>query len=831
MQSKRSLFNFNSSWKFHYGDIEEHNINTVHAHFKRPEYVKAGNHGLAYTTYDDSSWNIVDLPHDFVIERNEYDTTTPSCTGSFAKSIVWYRKTFLIPEEDRGSRIFIQFDGVYRNCEVWLNGNLAGRHVGGYMGFELEITELLKYGSSNSFAVKVDATDYEGWWYEGGGIYRDVRVLKTNQTRIIDNEVHAEQSNILVDKLTATISISGAIDFGLMLDEPKSREIIVNIYNPDKDLVATKTLTLSGESYDKKDFRAEFDLKDIKLWSLEQRNLYKAEIIVKNSRENLDNYSTTFGIRTIKYSAERGFELNNKTVKLYGVCGHDDFAGVGVALTRPIIQYKIDRLMEMGVNAYRCAHNPPDPKFLEICDRVGVLVIDETRLSGVNSADLDDYVLMIKRDRNHPSIIAWSMGNEEMALQATEVGVQIFQKMEAIGKKYDSSRPYLHAINADYDRIVKFDRDHGFIQNPVGLNYFVHHDKDIYNTMHNQYPDLCMINTETTGICSTREYSIPYNDVDLQAPTTENITVWESEKFHKKITCYGSTRPIWGMDPETSWKVHVDRPYSAGVFLWTGFDYRGEVFPYDYPATITFFGIIDLCGIPKDWFYYLQANWTNNDVLHILPHWNMSVNEGETVDVWAFTNCEEVELYINGESQGRKVCEPHGHLEWSVKYKKGVLEAVGYKNGLEVKRDTRVTAKDPVKLVLKPNKNSLLADYEDAVIITAHLEDEDGNMVITSNEEISFEFEGPYRFLGTGNGDHLGSEPDKEPKRSLFAGKCIVIVGSTYDQGNIKVKGNWGNKSCIVELKSKKAEYLPIITSSQSTEEFNRKKAAADGGF
>jgi beta-galactosidase len=438
---------------------------------------------------------------------------------------------------------------------------------------------------------------------------------------------------------------------------------------------------------------------------------------------------------------------------------------------------------------------------------------------------------MIKRDRNHPCIVAWSMGNEEMAIHATEIGVQIYKKMTAIGNLYDTSRPYLYAINADYDRIVKFDRDHGMVQNPVGLNYFVKHDDDIYQTMHNDYPDLCMLNTETTGICSTRDFCLPREDVNLMSPNVEEIIVWENEAFHNKVTCYGSSHPVWGMSPETSWKVHADRPYSAGIFLWTGFDYRGEVFPFDYPATISFFGIIDLCGIPKDWYYYLKAHWTDEIVLHLLPHWNMDIEEGSSVDVWAFTNCDEVELFINNVSQGKQSREKYGHMEWSVTYIKGSIEAIGYRNGIALIKDKKVTAGLPEKLVVTANKTTLLADYEDACIMTAHLEDSEGHMVITSHEVVSFEFEGPCRFLGTGNGDHLGSEPDKEPKRSLFAGKCIAIAGSTFEEGVSKITCSWQDQEVVIELRSEAAETLPVIEAIVANKNIIRDKADADGAF
>ncbi|QUI24221.1 glycoside hydrolase family 2 protein [Vallitalea pronyensis] len=840
MVHKRELFNFNSDWKFHDGDITKHNINTVHAQFERPEYVKAGNHGLAYASYDDSNWETVQIPHDFVIRRNVFDDSVPSCTGSMKKGIVWYRRSFFIPEEDRNRRLFVQFDGIYRNSEVWLNGNLVGRHIGGYMGFEFEITELIHYDKVNSFAIKVDVSEFEGWWYEGGGIYRDVRLLKTDQIRVMDQEVHIETTDISVEDKTASIVVHGAIDCGYIEDDYIT--VDVQLKPPSKDTcgskttdsntstLASKSIQLKAKTFQQAAFTLDFDLTDIQLWDIDQPQLYSV-VITARCEAMQDHHCARFGLRTIKYSAEHGFELNGRTVKIKGVNGHDDFACVGVALTRPIMQFKIDKLREMGANAYRCSHNPPNPKFLDYCDEVGMLVMDETRLSGVNEDDLGDYVAMIKRDRNHPSIIAWSMGNEEMAIHATEVGVQIYKKMIAIGQLYDHSRPFLYAINADYDRIVTFDRNHDLMMNPVGLNYFVPHDDNILETMHQQYPDLCMINSETTGMCSTRAFVLPKEDMGLVSKEYDKISRWKNEKYKYKITCYGSNEPVWGMDPETSWKVHVNKPYSAGVFLWTGFDYRGEVFPFHYPAVISFYGIIDLCGFEKDWFYYMQSNWTDRDVLHLLPHWNLDLETGENVDVWAFTNCDEVELFINGVSQGRKTCEQYGHLEWSVSYEPGKLEAIGYRDGIEIMRDYKVTAGTPETLVLTPNKTSLLADNEDAVLVSAHLEDSEGNMVMTSSEMINFAFDGPCVFLGTGNGDHFGNESDIEPQRTLFVGKCLVAVQSTYEAGEIKVTGHWNDQEVTVMITSNETNYMPIIETATSNETINRPKAHADGGI
>ena len=826
----RAIYNMNRGWKFYDGEIELRNHKTVHSHFKRPEWAKAANNGLAHASYNDSTWQNVDLPHDFVIERGIYDATTPSCTGSLKKGVVWYRKTFTVPKEDEGRRLFIRFEGVYRNSDVWLNGCLLGKHLGGYMGFEYEVTEVIKYGTENTFAVHIDANEYEGWWYEGGGIYRDVYLIKTDKTRVLAEELHIKQEAVCIKEKTADLMIEGAIDSNFY-DEGVC-EVALMVKNDQNEVVTVGQTQIESQKFEKTFFAVPMHLENVNVWDLEERHLYTLEVAIKTAKSE-ESYSQKFGVRTIAYSVERGFELNGKTVKLKGVCGHDDFAGVGTALTRPIMAFKIQKLMEMGCNAYRCSHNPPHPKFLELCDEMGMLVLDETRMPGVDDENLGDYVAMIKRDRNHPSVICWSMGNEEMALQQTEIGVRIIQKMQHIGLKYDQSRPFLYALNNDYSSIIDWDREHHLICNPVGVNYFSEANGDnVYHSIHERYPDLVMINTETTGICTSRAYCLPEDDRYLMSPTSPRITAWDDPDYKEKVTCYGSSRPVWGARPDVAWQYHVDKTYSAGMFLWTGFDYRGEVFPFDYPATISFFGIIDLCGFEKDWFYYMQSQWTTKPVLHLLPHWNMNVEEGTVVKVWAFTNAEEVELFLNNKSYGKQVCENHGFIEWQVPYEKGTLKAIGYEKGVQISEDKKVTAGQPVKLVLEVNKKVIKADDEDAVIISAHLEDAEGNLVMTSGERIVFSSEGPCEFKGTGNGDNLSSEHDKLEERKLFVGRCLAIYKGTYEAGEITVRGLWKDQLATVSIKSEATPYMPTIEASTfKGEEDNRQKSKADGGF
>lgn len=848
MTQKQSLYNMNTSWKFHDGDISVHNSISVHKQFIRADYTKAGNNSLALAQYDDSKWKDVTLPHDFVIERNVYDSTLASSTGSLKKGIAWYRKVFHIPREDMNGRLFLQFDGIFRNSEIWLNGCLVGRQTSGYRSMEFEVSDLVNYGSANCIAVKADANEPEGWWYEGGGIYRDVRLLKSSKIRVTGHEVFVRTDCLDLETRRANLTIIGEIDCGNLIGDTDSRmadehagdfnytcktenlELLISIDSPCGDTVFSQRLTLVGKQYHKIPFSLQASLAAIQLWDIEETNLYTIHIKV-NSKNCEDFYSTTFGMRSIAYSAKSGFQLNGRTVKLKGVCGHDDFAGVGVALTQPLIEFKLQQLISMGINAYRCSHNPPDSKFLKLCDQWGILVMNETRLPGVSDENMGDFIHMIKRDRNHPSVICWSIANEEFGIQRTELQVQIFKKMVTIGKMHDATRPYLYASNNEFDLNTEYDAEKGLIMNPVGFNYFGQYKDDVIKRVHEKHPDWCLINTESAGTCFTRAFLTPKEDMDILSEAGGLRSIWDEKKYTNKITCYGSNRPVWGVTPEVSWKAQVDRIYCAGMFLWTGFDYRGEVFPFDYPAKISFYGIIDFCGFPKDWYYYMKANWTDKPVLHLLPHWNLDLTEGTPVNVWAFTNCSEVELLINGISQGRKQCQAYSHLEWAVTYEKGTIEAIGYLDGLEVIRDKKVTAGPPVKLVLETNKNVLQADGEDAVIIAAHLVDIDGHMVMTSDEVIEFTFEGPCEFLGTGNGDHFSDESDKEPIRSLFVGRCITIAKATRESGCAKIIGHWKDQQSIIEVESMTVDYMEVIPSITSIDSLKRVEDAADGGI
>ena len=806
--SKRE-YNFNHGWKFVNYDIDEKNFDAFSSDFyKEPQWVKAGNNGLSFTNYDDSNWESVTIPHDMLIEKCDFTAEEASSVGSLRKSVGWYRKTFILPEETYNKRVFVRFDGVYRDSQVWCNGHFMGRHLGGYLGFEYELTEVLKpNGEANTIAVFADSRGYEGWWYEGGGIYRDVNIVVTSDVRISDNGIFVKAHNFNLQNNTCDLSVE--INFNSSKFTSENCTYSFDILDCDNKKVDTVSDKFTSEIIGETTVHHSLKLNDVKWWSLEKTNQYKIVVNVSCNNQT-DTYTQKFGVREILQDPENGFRLNGKSLFMKGVCGHDDFAGVGTAMTKSVMAHKIKVLMDMGCNAYRCSHNPPSPLFLDLCDELGMLVIDETRLPGTSREMEEDFINLIKRDRNHPCVIYFSMGNEEMAIQQTHIGINIFTKMETIGKKLDDSREYLFAINCNKFDIVNFLEGNGWHAKIRGLNYTTNRETNEWEAIHEAHPDCCFISTESAGIATVREFRSNMNsEIAPVREKARNVMKWHHPEHGEILSCYGDFHPVWGISPEQSLKDHNGRAYAMGTFLWTGFDYRGEVFPYEFPQTVSSYGIIDLCGYFKSWAYYTKAWWTNENVLHIFPTWNLPLNEGENVDVWAFSNCDEVELFINGVSQGKKQLEFLGHLEWNVKYNKGTVLAIGYKNGEKVIEEKLVTAKKEHKLVLTSNKTSIDGGFSDCAMICVEVVDEDGNYVGDSNIDVDFEIKGAGIIKGTGNGNPMSLEHDKAPKRKLYAGKALVIVEADFEGGEIELiaKSN-GIQSGSIKLSSNKVKNL-----------------------
>ena len=633
--SKRSKECFDFSWQFHKGDIAMKRV------------VQAGRQGgltdvnvpviatkdtvLDYTdvrsakVFYSKDWKEVNLPHDWCVEgtfvHDDSFGSQPAGNGYLPTGIGFYRKEFEIPETDKGKKISIEFDGIFRNGTVWVNGHLMGNHLNGYTPSNYDLTDVLRYGNEgkNVILVKVDATEYEGWWYEGCGIYRHVWLIKTDRLHVARFGTYVTTPNVSDKEAVVNIETTLKNEY----DAAKSVTLISKIVDNNDIVLDTKTSTLSIESFSQTEISQNGVTKRPLLWSPETPNLYKILTEVFENGNLVDTYETTFGVRTIEFN-RNGFFLNGKLYPVKGTANHQDFAGIGVALPDKINEYKIKLLKEMGCNGYRCAHNPPTPELLDICDRLGMLVLDENRHLSSSEDGLIDLTTLLNRDRNHPSIFMWCMENEE-GIQGTVTGTRILKTLVETTHGIDPTRPVTAAMNH-----ARNEGGYSDVLDVVGYNYG---DKGLaYVKDHENYPYRVIFCTESTSFISTRgEY-----ENNFEKGYVSNLGLWQ---------------PNWGPLPGEDWADIVKYPFIGGTFVWTGFDYRGEPTPYRWPCVSSHFGIMDICGFPKDGYYAYKAAWTNEPVVHIFPHWTWHGKEGKSISIHCYTNCEEVELFLNGRSK------------------------------------------------------------------------------------------------------------------------------------------------------------------------------------
>jgi beta-galactosidase len=728
--------------------------------------------GAVRTDFDDSSWRLIDLPHDWAIElpfvRAPYSEDLmdhgfkPVGRAFPETSVGWYRRRFSVPAGDAGRRIRLDFGGVFRDCQVWLNGLLLGRHEGGYSPFVFDATDCVRCGGENVLVLRVDATQKEGWFYEGAGIYRHVRLIKTAAVHIppLGTSVAAkvvDGNSAVVGIFTEIANESGRaanVRLKTVILDPSGKAVGESI-SAETAVGPWETATLSQSVKVEKPV----------LWSLGNPALYQAVSTARTDGADVDETVTRFGIRTIRFDKDRGFFLNGEPVEIRGVCCHQDHAGVGAAVPDALQRYRVAKLKDMGVNAYRASHNAPAPEILDVCDELGMLVMDEQRLFSSNETSLDQLRRMVRRDRNHPSIILWSVGNEEESVQGQEVGRRIAETMTRTVKALDTTRPVTYASNSGYYEGINK------IMDVRGFNY--HMDEiDRYRTAH---PDQPLYGSEIASTLTTRgEYADDESRGYLQA--------------------YDKHKPAWGELAEEWMTFYRARPWLAGAFIWTGFDYRGEPTPYDWPCISSHFGILDTCGFPKDLFWYYKSWWTPEPVLHILPHWNWKGKEGRPVSVWVYTNMEEVRLKLNGKDLGLKKVPKLGHVEWLVPYKPGRLETIGYRNGKLAGRAVVETTGEPSRLALTADRTVISADGGDVSIISVGALDSKGRPVPEAADDVAFDLEGPGRIIGVGNGDPSSHEPDAFIEkgarwhRRLFNGLAQVIVRSGGTPGTIVLK-------------------------------------------
>ena len=765
-QNVRETIRLDKDWKFalgHAGDPKkDFGCGTEYFNY----LTKANsihNVGPYSSKFDDSTWQEVSVPHDWVTtlpyareasHSHGYKTVGYKYPDT---SIGWYRKTIKIPASDLGKRLMLRFDGIFRNARVWFNGFYMGTEPSGYVTQIYDITPYIKYGEDNLICVRADATLEEGWFYEGAGIYRDVWLEKSAEVSVVPfgTFVYAELKDAYSE---AKLKIETEVSNSSL--KPQLCEVAQRLLDADGNEIARSTTTTLGlKSKETVTTKQSISISKPHLWSTTDPYLYKVETTISQDGKIIDVHTTTTGIRDIAFSSKIGFLLNGKSLKLKGVNMHQDHAGVGSAIPDALQAWRIKQLKKFGCNAYRASHNPMTPALLDICDREGILVINENRLMGINEEHLRLLERMIKRDRNHPSVIMWSDGNEEWGLENTIQGTRLAEAMREYTKLYDPTRPSTVA-NAGGTELIK-----GL--DVVGFNYIVQNDVDNRKKAN---PDWKIVGTEETSGCGTRGW---YFDTP--------------EYPGRMISINRTDKPGVENVIERGWKFYDERPWAAGLFYWTGFDYRGEPNPLEYPATDSEFGILDYCGFWKDEAWYLKSWWTDEPTLHIFPHWNLQGHEGEEVELWAYSNCDEVELTVNGKKLGRQKMPKNGHLKWKATYQPGKVVATGYKNGKRILTEVIATTKPAYKTVLKADKQSIEADGRDVAIITIEVQDEKGRIVPNACPMLRFQLEGDARIIGAGNGDpmYLGEDHPKNPNCKEFSipafnGLAQILVQS-YD--------------------------------------------------
>ena len=757
---QRLLLDF--GWRFHLGHASDPDkdfglgIGRAGNFQKTGGFLAAGSLG-----FDDSDWKPVDLPHDWAIELPFTNDPALQSKGFYplgrkypATSVGWYRRIFEMPAGDKGKRISLEFDGAYRETMVVLNGFYIGRHTGGYDPFRFDITDFLNYGGKNVLLVRVDATESDGWFYEGAGIYRHVWLVKTNP-------VHVRQWGTLVASEVkagaATLSIRTEVcNEGHAASDVR---VISTLLDPvgrpaGKAVTATSNIPVGGELI----FEQKINVAKPVLWSLEDRNLYTMVTEVRAGGDVADLYETLFGIRTIKFDPQVGLLLNGDPVKLKGTCNHQDHTCLGVALPDSVYYYRVRKLKEMGSNAIRTSHNPPTPALLDACDDLGILVLDETRMMSSNPEALSQFSNLIRRDRNRPCVFMWSMGNEEASAN-TERGKQFLTALKEVATQLDGTRPVTIAPEG------AIGTGGLAVCDVVGYNY-ADPQADRYHIAH---PDTPIIGTETVSAVGTR-----------------GIYATDYDKGY--VTSYDPYTTTGRASAEGWWSFCAARPWLAGGFVWTGFDYRGEPSPNGWPNISSQYGILDTCGFPKDTYYYYKSWWTADPVLHLFPHWNWPGMEGQVIPVWVHSNIDQVELFLNGKSLGQKTMNRNSHLAWNVPYAPGILEARAFKDGQLILTDRRETTSDPVALALYVDRAEIAADGEDVTMVTVELRDAHGRPVPVANNLVTFTVTGAGKLLGVGNGDPTDQDSGKGPSRKAFSGLAMALIQASKAPGSITVE-------------------------------------------
>lgn len=752
--------NFDGHWEFHLGDAA--NAQNV--------------------DFDDSSWRTLDLPHDWSIELPLNPNSPSKSSGGFLDGgIGWYRKAFVLPQEISDKKVAIEFDGIYMNSEVWINGHDLGVHPYGYTSFYYDLTPYLNFEGMNVVAVKVDNNQPNSRWYSGSGIYRNVWLKITDL-------VHVDQwgTYITTPKIIANpdSTYSAEVDLTtIVVNSSENKRIVTllsTVLDGSKNAVATTSTSNDIDAGKSCKFVQAMNVADAKLWSVDQPTLYTLRTEVSINGTVVDSEETPFGIRFFKFDPNNGFSLNGKDIKLHGVCLHCDYGSLGSVVNIAAIDRELGILKLMGVNAIRTSHNPPAPEFLDEADRLGFLVIDEAFDCWNIEKTENDYHLyfdewsktdiqsMVNRDKNHPSVILWSIGNE-IDESWTSAGPEIAQKLIDYIKAIDTTRPVTEAV-AYWHQPNSYTNEMENELDVVGYNY----GESFYDIDHVAYPNRIIFGSENCSAYSARGI--------YHTPIDQNIT----QTPDMLASSYGNS---WAFSSnEYAWKMDKDRKNVAGEFVWTGFDYLGEPSPYfKWPEKSSSFGLVDTTGIPKDIYYFYKSQWTDTPTVHIVPQsWNYQ--QAQTIPVIIYTNAATVELLLNGKSLGTQAYDSNGnalHLTWSVAYQPGILEAVAKdKNGSVIATDEVKTAGKPSNIRLTSDRSMIKSDGKDLVYIEADIVDKDGNVVPDADNLINFTITGG-KIVGVDNGNPIDTSSYKGTERKAFNGKCMVIVQSSTTSGKI----------------------------------------------
>ena len=769
---------FDEAWRFHRGDIE---LPYPHSGDDTYQYTKAGfAPGPAGIKYDDSSWRLVDLPHDFVVE-GPFEESANVGQGYHPKGIGWYRKSFTLPETDRGKYIELQLDGMATNATVWFNGNVVRHNWSGYDSAYIDLTPFAHFGGENNIiSVRVDSSVLQGWWYEGGGLYRHAWLVKRSPVHLITDGVYAhprkQDDGSWLIPVEATLSNIG--------EKPVEAEVRSVVVDSNGRIVAQGRGKVEVNPLEKGLAAFPISVSNPRLWSLDEPSLYEVRTTVLVDGKEVDRLTTSAGFRSIRFDPQRGFFLNDRHVKIQGTCNHQDHAGVGVALPDSIIEFRLRKLKELGCNALRMSHNAPTRELLDVADRLGLLVMDENRLFNPSPDYLDMLKWMVRRDRNHPSVILWSVFNEE-PLQGTPEGYEMVRRMARAVKELDVTRPVTAAMNGGMDAPLSV----ADAVDVVGFNYH----QEMYDKYLAAHPDKPLTSSEDTSAVMTRGEYV------------------SDRKGRHVLAAYDDEFQPWGLPHRSAWKEIATRPFLAGCFVWTGFDYRGEPQPFEWPTQSSSFGIMDTCGFPKTAYYIHQAQWIEDrPILHLVPHWNWPGREGQPIRVMAMSNADTVELRLNGRSLAEQKVDPFEMNQWQVPYQPGRLEAVARKGGKIVAHAAVETTGTPVALRLTPDRLLLEGDGRDAVPIAVEALDSSGRHVPTANLPVQFEIVGG-RIIGVGNGDANSHEPDKASARSLYNGFAQVIVQSQRGgAGTLLVRATSPRlKAAVASLKVRTVPYAP----------------------